>query len=912
MTTNTHAMAAIGVLVLCVSSFAAEYSDIQVSYLRCEYLVNPLAVDVPQPRLSWILHSDRRGRRQAAYQVLVASSPEVLAEDQGDIWDSGKVESSEQNQIAFAGAQLNSHQRCFWKVRVWDENANTSAWSEVAEWSMGMLEPEDWKAQWIGHSDDEAEALPLFRKAFTVSKPLRRAIAYVCGLGFHEFHVNGQRAGDAVFEPGWTNYRKTCLYSAYDVTALLRDGDNAAAAMLGNGMYNVTGGRYTKFTGTFGPPKLIAQLVLEFTDGTTTVLGTDETWKTAAGPIAFSCIFGGEDYDARREVPAWNMPEFDDSEWPPAAVVDGPGGKLTSRSGPPIMIMEEFSSIAVTEPNPGVFVYDLGRNFSGIPRLRVEGPRGATVKLIPGELLDEDGLVSQRSSGGPMWFSYTLKGDGVEEWRPQFSYYGFRYVQVEGAVPSASPGSAGHSQTGLPRVQELAGAFTYAAAARVGSFACSNPLVNDIHDLILQAIKSNFQSVLTDCPHREKLGWLEVSHLLAGGIMFNLDAARFYTKVQNDMRDSQTGDGLVPDIAPEYTVFGGGFRDSPEWGSASVINPWHVYQMYGDPSLLETYYDVMKRYVDYLTGTATDHIVSHGLGDWYDVGPKGPGESQLTSKGLTATAMYYHDLTILHHAAERLGKTEEARAWHDRRGKVKAAFNAAFYKPDAHYYDRNSQTANAMPLVLGLVDEDLRARVTASLVSAIRDGNYRVTAGDVGFSYLVHSLTGINEDDIVYKMITQTDGPGYADQLAKGATSLTEAWDANPASSQNHCMLGHAEEWFYRGLGGIQTDPEGPGFRRFILRPEVPEGLEWVKAHHDSIRGRIASHWRVDGNRFTWNITIPPNTSATVYVPAHDAHSVTEGGTAASRADGLVFLRMELGRAVYTAESGQYELISER
>jgi hypothetical protein len=413
--------------------------------------------------------------------------------------------------------------------------------------------------------------------------------------------------------------------------------------------------------------------------------------------------------------------------------------------------------------------------------------------------------------------------------------------------------------------------------------------------------------VLTDCPHREKLGWLEVSQLLADGLMYNFDLARFYAKIEQDMADSQIDNGLIPDIAPEYTVFSKGFRDSPEWGSAGVINPWNALVMYGDRRNLENHFSVMLRYADYLQSTAKDQIVSHGLGDWYDIGPGGPGESQLTSKGITSTAVYYQDLSILQRVAALLGKKDEATALAARAAKVREAFNTAFYHPKDKQYDRNSQTANAMPLILGLAETKERGAVAANLASEIKDGKYHVTAGDVGFSYLVRALTDTEQGDLLYQMVCQTDGPGYAYQIDHGATSLTEAWDTNPASSQNHCMLGHVEGWFYRGLAGIRADESAPGFRHFILRPQMPEGLEWVKAHYDSIRGRIASEWHVEPDATTWTVQIPPNTTATLNLPVAKADTVAEGGKPLAESKGIDKVRTDSGRVVIEATSGTYQ-----
>jgi beta-glucosidase-like glycosyl hydrolase len=894
-----------------------------VEHLRCEYREDPMGIESVQPRLSWWLRSDVRGQRQTAYQVLVASSPDVLARGEGDLWDSGRVASEQSVLVPYQGKPLAAMQQVWWKVRAWSAkpgDGQPSAWSEPATWTMGLPRSQDWRAKWITfdtgkdtEARDSSDAgqivgkdgkpippLPLLRKAFQVDKAVRRGVVCVCGLGQYELAVNGNKVGDHVVDPGWTNYHKRCLYAMYDVTASLRPGENVLGVMLGNGMYNVLGGRYTKFLGSFGLPELILQLRIDFTDGTSATIVSDETWKGAAGPIRFSCTYGGEDFDARDERRGWDAPGFDDKDWTPASVMNGPGGRLEAQSQPPVKVMQELKTVRVAEPQPGVFVYDLGQNFSGWPTLRVRGPAGARVKLIPGELLDAKGLVTQRSSGGPVSFTYMLKGMGEETWHPRFSYYGFRYVQAE-RLPAAR-------QTELPEVLSVGGQFIHSSAATVGTFECSNPLVNRIHILIDMAILSNLQSVLTDCPHREKLGWLEVSHLLGCATMFNYDVPNFYAKICQDMADAQTAEGLVPDIAPEYVVFTDGFRDSPEWGSAAVIDPWLVYQMYGDASLLEKHYDMMARYVAYLGSKAKDHIVSHGLGDWYDIGPKPPGVSQLTSLGVTATAIYYQDVKIIEEAARILGRQGDTKKYGDLAAGIRDAFNEAFFHPETASYDRNSQTANAMPLVLDLVPQEKGSAVAETLARGIRENGNRVTAGDVGFHYVVAALTESGRDDVLYDMVTQDAGPGYAYQLKKGATTLTEAWDTNPASSQNHCMLGHAEEWFYRGLGGIR--PAAPGFREIMIKPAVVRDLASAQAAYESVRGKIRCAWQREDGRLKMEVEVPVGAEAIVYVPAKSADAVTESGKPATQADGVKFVKVEGGAALFRTGSGVYSFES--
>ncbi|MHC1763454.1 MAG: glycoside hydrolase family 78 protein [Verrucomicrobiia bacterium] len=894
-------------LVLCLIQFSC-LAALNPVHLRCEYRENPVGIDAAQPRFSWELQSTNpaaRNLRQSAFQVLVATERGRLQPERADLWDSGTVTSEQMAHITYAGKPLASNQSCWWAVRVWDQEGAASPWSSPAEWTMGLL-PTDWTAKWIRAQEggETSGPLPIFRREIAFNKPVKRALAHICGLGFYELSINGAKVGDQVLDPGWTDYRKRCLYSTFDVTELLGAEPAALGVMLGNGMYNVRGGRYVKFTGSFGLPQFILQMHVQFTDGTSTNVCSDASWKTAPGPITFSCIFGGEDYDARREVPGWNRPDFDDSSWKSAVETAGPDGQLSAQSAPPIKVMTSFDPVKVTEPKPGVFVYDLGQNFSGWPAIQIRGSADTTVKFIPGELLDPNGLVSQRSSGSPVWFSYTLKGLGdPEAWRPRFTYYGFRYVQVEGAAPFEQR----ERLPDRPTLLQLRGEFTHSSARRTGDFTCSDPVLERIDRLILAAIDSNLQSVLTDCPHREKLGWLEVSHLLGPTIFFNYDAALLYSKICDDMAAAQLPNGLVPDIAPEYTVFSGGFRDSPEWGSASVVNPWLIYQRYGDLRPLAENFTTAARYVDYLSSRANGHILSHGLGDWYDIGPNPPGESQLTSKGVTATAIYFHGADILRQAAELLGRTEDAAKWASLAIEIRKAFNAKFFNPKTSQYDRGSQTAAAMPLVLGMVNPNQAATVLKRLVDDVRSRGNQVTAGDVGFRFLVEALRAGGHPDVLFDLVTRTEGPGYVDQLKKGATSLTEAWDANPASSHNHCMLGHVGEWFYSGLGGINPDPRGPGFRKIILQPQVVAGLDWARASYDSISGPIRSEWRKTGDQVVFEIAVPPNTSATIQIPTTEPDAVTEGGKRIGRASGIRCIEKQAQAAVFEVGSGRYQ-----
>ncbi len=863
-------------------------SGITPTNLRCEYRVDPDGIDAARPRLSWTLESAGRAESVTAYQILVATSRALLDSDKGDLWDSGKVPSHETANIAYGGKPLISHQRCFWKVRTWDKGRLAPAWSTSGTWSMGILTPEDWgHSQWITweRTSINSGPLPIFRREFDVSHEVRRATAYISGLGFFELYLNGKRVGDHVLEPGWTNYRRTTLYATYDVSDFLRQGSNAVGVELGNGMYNVAGGRYVKFVGSFGRPKFILHLRIEYADGSTQTVVSDHRWKVAPSATHFSCIYGGEDYDARDEQPGWAEPGFSEKGWEGVDDVGEPSESLISQAQPPIKVMQVFPTVKVTEPAPGIHVYDLGQNFSGWPQITVWGKAGAEVRMTPGELLDDKGLVSQRSSGGPTYFTYTLKGGEAETWHPHFSYYGFRYVQVEGDA----------------EVTNLEGQFLHSSAPQAGEFICSNTLFNRIHKLIIMAVLGNLQSVVTDCPHREKLGWLEVPYLMASGIGFDFDLSSYFPKIARDMRDSQTLEGLIPDIAPEYSIHSEGFRDSPEWGSAMVMVPWWSYQQNGDRRILEESLPAMEHYVDYLGSKAHDHIISYGLGDWYDIGPGRPGVSKLTPLGVTATATYYEDIHVVAEANHVLGHEAEAIRYAALASVVKAAFNHAFFDAKTGQYASGSQTAQAMPLVNDLCPRADRPGVATHLVDDVVRRGDQQTAGDVGYHYLVRALMDAGRSDVLFAMTNRTNPPSYGAQLEKGATSLTEAWDADPESSQNHCMLGHIEEWFYAGLAGIETD-----YNNITIRPQPVGDLTWVKAWHDTVRGRVESSWKKDDSGFELTVKIPANATATVFLPAHSLESVTESGKPISRAEGVRFLRAERSAQVFEVASGEY------
>lgn len=886
------------ILLLLTASRVASQSNqnfLKLLSLQCENKKNPIGIDIPLPRLSWVITASGEHVLQSAWQVMVSDDSAAIVKDKGTAWDSGKRISSESIQVPYAGLHLKAGKKYYWRVRVWDNKGRVSDWSTIAHWRMGLLETADWGgASWIAydflkdaerimpaaHGDGQPEwglmkaVQPLLRKEFIATGKIKQATLFASGLGHFELSVNGKKTGDHFLDPGWSLYSKEAYYVGFDITNELKQGANALGVMIGNGFYHVPRERYRKITGSFGHPKFISKLIIEYADGSNQTIVTDNSWKVAPGPITFSSIFGGEDYDARLDQKGWRLPGFNDQQWQPAFLVQGTP-KLVATIMEPLKVMQTFTPIKITAPKPGVFVYDFGQNFSGIPSLSGKGLKGMSVKMIPGENLDSVGFVTQQASGKPCWFTYTFDSTGVTDWQPRFTYYGFRYIQVEGALPQGSPNA-----DGLPVITTLKGLHTRNAAATVGHFECSNPLFNKIFNLIDWSIKSNMASVLTDCPHREKLGWLEVAHLLGNSMRYNYDIASFYRKIVRDMILAQTENGLVPNIAPEWVQFDPDFRDSPEWGSSSVILPYYLYQWYGDTVVLKESYDMMRRYVNYLGTKAKDHIVSHGLGDWFDIGPNGSGSgySVSTPQGITGTAIYYYDLGILIKTAGLLQQHDDVIRYSKLAAEVKQAFNQKFFDTQKQVYGTGSQTANAMALYMGLVPDEHKQPVLENIIANIRQRNNRLSSGEVGYKYLIAVLEREGRSDVIYDMNSRSDVPGYGFQIANGATTLMEDWQAKKDLGNNHCMLGHFMGWLYSGLGGISQADSSIAFKSIIMAPEPVGDVNAAHVKYFSPYGEIVSRWKKTEQHFELNASIPVNTTAQLFLPGKSNSIITING----------------------------------
>ena len=893
-----------------------------VSHLQCQNQECPLGVATGTPYLQWQINASGRNVMQSAYRILIADDPASLQKGVGNVWDSKKTNSSQSIQVMYAGQKLQSGRVYYWKVMIWDNQNRVSAWSKESQWQMGLLNLEDWKgAQWIAYNalpdslrivpaihgsgpgklGPGKDTLPLFRKEFIIKKAVSKATAFIAGLGHFDMRLNRKKVGDHFLDAGWTQYNKEALYVTFDITNELKRGKNVVGAMLGNGFYYIPRERYRKITGAYGYPKMICRLAIEYSDGTIENIVTDTTWKTAPGPITFSSIYGGEDYDATLEEKGWDVASFNDLAWKVPLLVDGPP-VLNSQTATPLKILDSFPVKKIANPKKGVWVYDFGQNASGIFKIKVKGKRDKKITFRPAELVTDEGLITQDAVGAPVFFDYTLKGAVTESWQPQFTYYGFRYIQVEGAVPQGEPNPGN-----LPVILEIKSLHTRNAAAGIGNFSCSNALFNRTYTLIDWAVKSNMASVFTDCPHREKLGWLEEAHLMGASIRYNYDIASLCRKVVKDMMNAQTADGLVPDIAPEFVQFEGGFRDSPEWGSNSIILPWYMYEWYGDKQVLQEAYPMMQRYTDYLQKKSSGYILSYGLGDWFDIGPKNPGESQLTPKGVTATAIFYYDLSILKKVALLLGKQQDAENYEDLAAKVKKAYNEAFFNKETKEYATGSQTANAVSVYMGLVEPQYKDAVVNNIVKNIRERKNSLTAGDIGYRYLLRVLDDNGRSDVIFDMNSRSDVPGYGFQLAHGATSLTESWQAYRFVSNNHFMLGHLMEWFYSGLGGIRQPKNSVAFQQIDIRPEPVGDVTSASAQYVSPYGPISTEWKKEKRFFELNVEIPVNTTATVFLPVTGEETITEGGRPVKERTDIKFLRNEYGKSLVAVGSGSYK-----
>jgi len=1051
--------------------------DTVATKLHCEFRSNPLGLDVTQPRLMWRVEATERDQRQTAYQVLVASSEKLLASNQGDLWDSGKVTGDETVNVAYAGKPMQSGVACFWKVKVWDKNGKASDWSAPAKWNMGLLEQSDWRGKWIGldrgektndfggaqwiwfpegnpaasapvcsryfrrvfelpaneasraativitaddqfdlylngqkagegkgwgspqsilvsgllkpgknilaiearnvgnnpnpagvlaklkiefaqgtlfalttgegwksatnsetgwttlafddsawvsakllgeygmqswgiiQSDDRPLPARYLRREFSVEKKVRRATAYVCGLGISELYLNGQKVSDDVLSPAIASYDIRAFYVTYDVTENLRRGDNAVGVILGNGRYYAPRVRVPAECRTFGYPKLRLQLNVEYTDGTMSQVVSDENWKvTDEGPIRANNEFDGEVYDARMELSGWSQTKFDDSKWERVQLVKPGAPVLTAQIGEPIRVVETIKPVAITNPKLGVYIYDLGQNMAGWCRFKVSGPAGATVKLRHGEEVNSDGtlyVANMRSAKAED--SYTLNGNGVETYEPRFTHHGFRFVEVTGFP-------------GKPELDAIEGKVVHDALPRVGEFATSNPLINQIYHNIYWGTRGNYRSMPTDMPRDERQGWMGDRQEVSKGETYLFNIAPLYAQWLTDIQDSQRTDGSVPDVCPAFWPL---YQDGIVWASTYMIVPHMLYDQYGDVGILQKHYDSLKQWVNYMAKFMENDLMPRNTyGDWCfpprlksEMTVINSTDPKLTTGGnMMSAALFYHDLQLMARSARLLGKTADAERFESLTGKIKVAFNKRYYNSEFGYYDNGTQTSCILPLAFGLVPDENKAKVFAQLVkSIIVENDNHLRTGLIGGHYLMRVLSDNGRPDLAYTIATQTTYPSWGHMISKGATTIWELWNGDTAdagmNARNIVMLiGDLNIWFHEYLAGIR--PGTPGFKTIVIKPEPVGDLTMAKANYDSIRGRISSEWHKSAGQFDLKVAIPANTTATVYLPAKDISSITENGKALNKITGVKSVKMEGDRAVLGIGSGSYHFVS--
>nr|WP_167521240.1 alpha-L-rhamnosidase [Paenibacillus timonensis] len=840
----------------------------KVDRLRCEYTNNPFGVQTKSPRFSWELHASKRNRRQVAYRIIVSAEERNMLAGVGDMWDSGKVESADTFHVSYAGKPLVSGQRCYWTVRCWDQDGGQYESEAVAFFDMGILSPDEWMALWIGA--DEAIAAPLFRRTFSIEKKVKHAVLNISGLGYFELYLNANPIGDHVLVPNWTDYddrqiegllypfedqtSKSVHYIQHSVTGHLQHGENTIAVMLGNGFYNQTE-RTVEGNMRYGAPKLILQLVITYEDGTVDCIRSDDRWKCCPGPIVFNNVFYGEIYDARLEQPGWTGNHFDDTSWGPARLVHPPAGRLTAQLSPPDKKIGTIAPISRVEVRPNVYVFDLGQNFSGWVRLRMQGNAGQRITMRFAENCGADGALDFGSCGGGGQIqadTYIMNGRGTEQYEPRFVWHGFRYVEISG-------------YPGVPGLKDLEGVIVHAAVEPIGQFACSEPLLNQVQDAYRWSQLSNLHGgVPSDCPHRERLGYTGDGHVTAQAAIYNFEMSTFYAKWIRDIGDAQNKKtGFVPHTAP-FNGGGGGVA----WGSAYVIMPWLIYRTYGDRRLLIEHYEGMKSWMDYLgTRHRGSYLVefeepgSWFLGDWCV-----PGENQLPP-GLVSTFYYAYTAGLMSEVAGVLGYEEDRKRYAELHSLVCESFNEAFFNSETASYSIGRQGADVFPFVLGCVPDTYADQVWQRVLRHYRDDLHgHLDTGIFGTSFLFDLFSEQGETDLALEMVLSKEFPGYGYMLDNGATTLWESWDGH--DSHNHPMFGSVSAWFYKHVAGIAPHPEAVAFGRAVFRPFRARRLSHASATTHTIRGPYTVRWS-KVNRVSWEcqVQIPPNCRAEVYFP---------------------------------------------
>lgn len=881
---------------ICLSGNLWAQTPAQIDNLRCEYLANPLGVDSPNPRLSWMMTDASLGAKQLAYQLLVSSDSLEITKDRGTSWDSGNIQ-SDAMLVRYQGETLKPFTKYYWFVSVWNEK-NEKLRSPISSFETGMLNMSNWQGAWISDGKDMNEkAAPYFRKEFEAGKKIESARAYVAAAGLFELYLNGEKVGDHVLDPAYTRFDRRNLYVTFDVTSQLQNGKNAIGILLGNGWYNHQSTAVWDFHKApwRNRPAFCLDLRITYDDGTTETISSGKDWKTSLSPIIFNSIYTAEHYDARLKQAGWCQPEFDDSKWNGVIYRSAPSKNIVSQLMQPIRHVQKIEAKSMTQLNDGTVVYDLGRNIAGVSQITVDGPEGTVLRLKHGERLYGNGHVDlsnidvhYRPTDDTDPFQtdiYILSGKGEETFAPHFNYKGFQYVEVTSSKP-----------VHLTK-ESLVGYFMHSDVPPVGSLTSTNPTINQIWSATNSSYLSNLFGYPTDCPQREKNGWTGDAHIAVETGLYSFDGITIYEKWLADHRDEQQANGVLPSIIPT-DGWGYEWGNGPDWTSTIALIPWNIYLFYGDASLLEASYDNIKRYVDHITEISPSGLTTWGLGDWVPVKSKSPVE-------LTSTCYYFADASILAKAAKLLNRPEDEQRYTALVQKIKEAFNAKYFHSETNSYADGTQTEMSAPLYWGLVPEEAKSEVAANLAKRVEQDQFHLDVGLLGQKSILNALSENGYADVAYKVASQESFPSWGWWIVNGATTLLENWDIHAQNdiSMNHIMFGEIGAWLYKGLGGIFPDPNQPGFKNVLLKPSFVSSLDGVDVSHQSPYGKITSAWAHKKKAVLYTVTIPANSTASFYVPAgYSVRKVTEVTTGN---------KLELKASpegFYQLEAGSYQL----
>ena len=881
------------------------------SNLSCEQVTNPLGIDTKNPLLSWIIEASMNDIRQSAYEIIVSNDKAKIDKNTGDIWNTGKVSSDVTVFVTYEGEPLKAFTRYYWKVKVYNQNGTASEWSPVAWFETAMLDALDWKASWIGDGSKQFtrdedfyqdDPMPLFRKTISVGKNIKTARLYICGLGYYEAFINGEKVGNNVLDPGWTAHKAQALYVVHDITGMLKKGQNVAGVMLGNGWYNPLPMRlFRRFNlrdhQQTGRPVLKAQLLINYTDGSSEVVCTDDTWKTAPGPVIRNNVYLGEHYDARAEIKNWNKAGINESGWKNAVISEGPSGQLTVQMQPPVVVGEVVKAVRIYEHEPGVYIVDMGINFAGVARIKVKGPKGTKVNIRYGENIHPDGSLNWYTTtaghiksmwnltGGPgapadayQECSYILKGEGTEVYTPRFTFHGFRYIEITG-------------WPGKPDVSNFEGLRMYADLQTNGEFECSNDMFNKLHEVTLRTFLSNVFSVQSDCPGREKMGYGGDIVATSESFIYNFDMGNFYRKVVRDFINDQIPEGGMTEIAP-YTGIAdrglGGESGPLGWQLAFPYLQKQLYDFYGDKRIIENSYPAFVKQMEFINSKTLQGLFHWEIGDHIALDPR--------AEAFSASTFYYEHARLITQFAKILGKTEDAKKYEALCQRIKNDIVRKYFIPNTGRFDNATQAAQAFALYYNL-SPDPKASLNV-LMSEYERHLWHVSTGIFACKMAFDVLRQTNNNEVAYRVANQREYPGWGHMLAEGATTLWESWEyPDNGSSQNHPMFGSTEEWFYRSLLGINAAK--PGFKEIIIKPQPAGDLKWAKGSYKSVSGTIMSDWKIEGDTYSLSVEIPANTKALVYVQTANPGKV--------KADPIaVYVEYLDGYAIYEVPSGKY------